>query len=428
MDEFDHGDTRGISGITNFGTTCYMNAALQALSATKPFLAYMIHPKSELLAHLKQRILDDQFKEYEKACREKQTDIEELDVSLGEIEEEAKAKLAYKLRLMMKRLWYNNCEVKPKQLKQYVDKNLPFFSGASIQHDSQEFLTALIDNIHESTKSSLYEVDENYVESDLEKELLVLDKALITAKKENDNETAKIITDKLNAVYTVEPEKFNEIFARKAWLDMLKTSYSVINDIFSGMTLTILECRTCQKKFHKFERFDILTLNLPEIIEEDKTQYRIEDIFGFYTNTEVIKNTNNNGYYCTFCAEKGEASRTVTIYQNPATLVLLIKKYQKYNGKIIKSNIKIEYDHVLDITPYTTQFKTNPESNPDNLYELYSVIRHSGGYGGGHYFTYVKNAINNKWYLHDDGDVYIVDDDEPLKCNGYIMFYRKINN
>jgi ubiquitin C-terminal hydrolase len=99
----------------------------------------------------------------------------------------------------------------------------------------------------------------------------------------------------------------------------------------------------------------------------------------------------------------------------------MIKKYQKFNGSILKTNVKINYPHILDIKEYMSEYV-----DTDTKYELYSVIRHSGGVDGGHYYTYSKNMINGLWFLHDDGDVFNVDESEPLNCNGYILFYRLI--
>ena len=54
------------------------------------------------------------------------------------------------------------------------------------------------------------------------------------------------------------------------------------------------------------------------------------------------------------------------------------------------------------------------------------MLRHSGGANGGHYYTYNKNALNNLWYMHDDGNVYAVESNEPLDSNGYVLFYEKV--
>jgi ubiquitin C-terminal hydrolase len=339
---------------------------------------------------------------------------------MGEINDEAKEKLAYKLRLMMKRLWAHNCEVNPRQFKKCVDKNIKFFSGGHVQHDSQEFLSALIDNIHETTKANIKPMSEfdDPEKSAINSELLVLESALIESKKIKDLETMRSIMDKLNDLYLNNKNIYFQIYAKRTWAQLLKNSYSVINDIFSGMTVTTIECNTCHKSYHKFERFDLLTLHLPEKVEETKTSYTIQDLFDLYTQKEILQD--NNRYNCSYCAEKREATKQQMLYHQPNTLVLLIKKYQKYDGTIFKSNINIEYGHELDISPYITE-----DANNVDRYELYSVIRHSGGYGGGHYVTYAKSPLNGLWYLHDDGNVFHVDSDEPLKCNGYIIFYRK---
>lgn len=46
-----------------------------------------------------------------------------------------------------------------------------------------------------------------------------------------------------------------------------------------------------------------------------------------------------------------------------------------------------------------------PEQQSEHLYELYSILIHSGGAGGGHYYAYIKNFVNNKWYKFNDSIV-----------------------
>ena len=418
--------TRGLSGLSNFGATCYMNAAIQALNATKPFIAYIIHPKSELINHLESRVLEDLFTEHEKKqIDKKEEDKEELNVSMDDIKLMAKNKLPYKLRLMMKRLWSENYEIKPIQLKKYVDKNLKFFTGGMQQHDSQEFLTALLDNIHETTKAvgSTSVKYDNYT-ADFDTNLIELNSALINAlKKKNDQRDInqiKEIMDKIDKLYIDDPHTFLKVQSISIWSQLLKSAYSVINDIFSGMHLTSFKCIECKKTSHSFERVDLMSLHLPEIIDPEKESYTINELLTHYTMTELMTNTNKR--FCNYCGINSDSEKKHSIYQSPNILIIMIKKYQKFENIYFKSNIKIKYDHLLDIK----EFVSEHSNNTNTKYELYSVIRHSGGLNGGHYYTYSKNPINDLWYLYDDDSVYNVDDSEPLQCNGYILFYRLI--
>jgi ubiquitin carboxyl-terminal hydrolase 47 len=41
----------------------------------------------------------------------------------------------------------------------------------------------------------------------------------------------------------------------------------------------------------------------------------------------------------------------------------------------------------------------------DFVYELYSVLVHSGGANSGHYYCYIKSFEDGKWYNFNDGTV-----------------------
>ena len=45
MDNNTNYDVRGLSGLNNIGNTCYMNAALQCLSASNLFVGFLIKKK-----------------------------------------------------------------------------------------------------------------------------------------------------------------------------------------------------------------------------------------------------------------------------------------------------------------------------------------------------------------------------------------------
>ena len=39
------------------------------------------------------------------------------------------------------------------------------------------------------------------------------------------------------------------------------------------------------------------------------------------------------------------------------------------------------------------------------MYELYSIMIHSGGAYGGHYYAYIKSFEDGKWYNFNDSSV-----------------------
>ena len=70
------------------------------------------------------------------------------------------------------------------------------------------------------------------------------------------------------------------------------------------------------------------------------------------------------------------------------------------------------------------------------VYELYSILVHSGGAYGGHYYAYIKSFEDGKWYTFNDTTVSEVDQKElPSKtfgggksANAYMLIYRQVES
>jgi len=69
------------------------------------------------------------------------------------------------------------------------------------------------------------------------------------------------------------------------------------------------------------------------------------------------------------------------------------------------------------------------------VYELYSVMIHTGGAFGGHYFAYIKSFEDGKWYNFNDSTVTEIDQEKVFDTFGgdgssqntaYMLMYRKI--
>ena len=74
------------------------------------------------------------------------------------------------------------------------------------------------------------------------------------------------------------------------------------------------------------------------------------------------------------------------------------------------------------------------QKNGQWVYELFSVLVHSGNAMGGHYFAYIKDLARKKWFKFNDSDVSQVDYSEVQSAYGgksqwasaYMLMYRKV--
>lgn len=108
----------GTTGLKNLGNTCYMNSILQCLSGTIPFARYF------LSGVFRQHINKDNF------------------LGTGGVVAENFAEI-------LKSMWSGSSSfISPVMFRQAIIEFAPQFRGDE-QHDSQEFLTFILDGIHE---------------------------------------------------------------------------------------------------------------------------------------------------------------------------------------------------------------------------------------------------------------------------------------
>uniref|UniRef100_A0AAR2LY20 Ubiquitin carboxyl-terminal hydrolase n=1 Tax=Pygocentrus nattereri TaxID=42514 RepID=A0AAR2LY20_PYGNA len=123
-EEEDDLRSRGLTGLKNIGNTCYMNAALQALSNCPPLTQFF------------------------------------LDCG-GLVRTDKKPALCKSYQKLITDLWHKNRPsfVVPTNLFQGIKAVNPMFRGYS-QQDSQEFLRCLMDQLHEELKETVVEPED----------------------------------------------------------------------------------------------------------------------------------------------------------------------------------------------------------------------------------------------------------------------------
>ena len=137
----------------------------------------------------------------------------------------------------------------------------------------------------------------------------------------------------------------------------------------------------------------------------------------------------------------------MSLYRAPKVLILHFKRFkQKGIIRKEKNETRINFPLVLDlkehavnpepisdyakdpkikelIVPpkYYGDYKITNSSEP--IFDLYAVINHEGGLGGGHYTAYAKN--NGKWYDYNDSSVKGLAENKVVGSGAYILFYRR---
>lgn len=181
---------RGLKGLDNLGNTCYMNAALQCLSNTQELTSYLLTTRWV-------------------------QDINTVN-SIG-----SRGELLCAYAQLLRQLWDGSISdsLNPKVIKRIIGQESEQFEGYE-QHDSQEFLSFMIDSLHE----------------DLNK---VLKKPYIETK---DYKLGQDIGE----------------YARICENDFEKRNQSALNAIFYGMFKSTIRCPDCKHTSITFDPFNMI--------------------------------------------------------------------------------------------------------------------------------------------------------------------------
>ncbi|XP_051113485.1 ubiquitin C-terminal hydrolase 13-like isoform X2 [Andrographis paniculata] len=101
-----------------------------------------------------------------------------------------------------------------------------------------------------------------------------------------------------------------------------------------------------------------------------------------------------------------DARKGILFMDFPPVLQLHLKRfeYDIEQGLFVKINDRYEFPIQLDLDKNNRKY-LSPEADKTkrNLYTLQSVLVHSGGIDGGHYYVYIRPDLsNNQWYKFDD--------------------------
>ncbi|KAJ8439362.1 hypothetical protein Cgig2_022499 [Carnegiea gigantea] len=161
--------------------------------------------------------------------------------------------------------------------------------------------------------------------------------------------------------------------------------------------------------YDSFMQHDVQELNrvLCEKLE-DKMKLDVKGCRDVYSSfdkyVEVERLEGDNKYHAEQYGLQ-DARKGVLFIDFPPVLQLQLKRfeYDFMRDIMVKINDRYEFPLQLDLDRDNGKY-LSPEADRSvrNLYTLHSVLVHSGGVHGGHYYAFIRPTLSDQWYKFDD--------------------------
>ncbi|KAG1812891.1 uncharacterized protein BJ212DRAFT_438172 [Suillus subaureus] len=358
-------------GLKNLGNTCYMNATIQCLSATVPFA----------------RFFTGRWRKAVNAVNPMGT----------------KGRLALAFANILYEMSHSELpHLIPASFRKSICTHAPQFSGSD-QHDSQEFLTFLLDGLHEDLNRVLNKPS-NGTTPEREAELERLPQAIASAQE---------------------------------WEVYRMRNDSLIVDFFQGQFKNRLVCLTCRKTSTTYNSFMYLSLPVPSVKGPSKTSLQL--CLDAFVKEEVLSGT--EAWHCPYCKTLRNATKQLSLSRLPPILLIHLKRFSHKGVFTDKIETVVDFPlKGLDLTNYMPPALPPGMRNSGNgiggddprvqtppyKYDLYGVTNHFGNLSNGHYTAYI--ASRGGWVYCDDSRVTPTDAKDIVGRPAYVLYYKRIES
>jgi len=331
MEAQPRNDEKGVTGLLNMRNTCYLNSVIQALRHNTELSAFFLENKHQQWVQKKPG--------------------------------SPKVELVNGYADLLRALWSGSkpAYVRPEGFLQCMH---PAALAAGfdqftvpMQHDSHEFLTFLLDQLHEG------------MAEEVNIEIL---------RPAPTNPREKAITAAL-----------------EAWKSLFGKNYSPLTEMIYGLMRVSLTCTKCGTCIDKWETFNCLKLPIPKTMDLSGSRPTIQSML-----TEELQEEQIEGYACEKCSpERPTVIRKCSIWRLPRMMVLSLKRFT-YDGRKIHTPIQFDANEILNFQQYFSA--DSPEPSQTQKYECFATVDHHGVAGGGHYTAQTKSPLTSAWHQFDD--------------------------
>lgn len=353
MDPPPKQEDKGVTGLLNMRNTCYMNATLQAVRHNTELSAFFLENKQ------------DQWIQRKPSS--------------------AKVELVRGYADLLRSLWAGSrpAYVRPEGFLQCMhpaarEAGFDQFT-VPMQHDSHEFLTFLLDQLHEGM------AEEVNIEITRPPPVTERDKAIQSALE--------------------------------AWKRLFGKAYSPLTEMIYGLMRVSLTCQSCKTCTNSWETFNCLKLPISKQNDLSGGQApTLNSMFQDELKEEMIE-----GYACETCSPtRTTVARKCSIWRLPRMICLVLKRFTP-DGRKIHTNIQFSAQEPIVFRPYFSS--DSPEPSQTQAYECFATVDHHGVAGGGHYTAQAKSPLTEKWHVFDDETATPIS--EPhFGESTYILFFK----
>ena len=325
------------------------------------------------------------------------------------------------------------------------------------QEDAEEFLTQMLDQLHEELIAAINYLTENEIQNILQsisdEDLKVY--IIRNLGRYKDAQFLRSATGQLPALI----EKYGNIEEtddENGWHEVsgsskkgkknktaakrtVEVTPSPISNLFGGQFRSVLDIpNNKESQSITLDPFQTIQLDISDPSVND-----LESAFKKFSEYELIPFKSSNG-------NDVEAKKQTFIDKLPEVLLVQLKRfsfinntdtdnsmtnYNAYSGRIEKIRKKINYGHELTIPVDSVSSPSLKQNEENRKYALSGVIYHHGlSSDGGHYTCDIYHKTNDKWYRIDDvaitelkkEDVLTVGDSGADPRTAYILMYQKI--
>ncbi|CAD6229664.1 unnamed protein product [Miscanthus lutarioriparius] len=191
-------------------------------------------------------------------------------------------------------------------------------------------------------------------------------------------------------------QELNRVLCEKLENKMKGTTVEgAIQKLFEGHHMNYIECIDVDSKSTRKESFYDLALDVKGC----------SDVYASFDKYVAVERLDGDNKYQSEEHGLQDAKKGMLFIDFPPVLQLQLKRfeYDFVRDTMLKINDRYEFPLQLDLDRDDGKYLSpDADRSVRNLYTLHSVLVHSGGVHGGHYYAFIRPKLSDQWYKFED--------------------------